>query len=286
MQNARFGNDDKFLRIVVLDILQQASRTCNEIGDNDNRLFALGMSNNLCSGMLLLEFQYCLEVETAMHMAGSIPQHHIPAGLRVDVTAKILVGTEDYLLVGRQTIDNLLCVGGSHCNVGHRLYGCRGVDVRNNSMSRMFGNKLGELVGRTRIGKRATSIEVGNYNFLVGADDFCRLTHKVNAKEHNYFGIGLGCHLSQLEAVAYIVADVLQFGIYVEMPKNYGILFLFHAENLRFQVDIAVDWLVYKAKFLYIFLCCHLKIDLSVVLCFRMRCRRLQYRLPLRIFDL
>ena len=163
------------------------------VGDSQNGRLALQVCHHHGVRMLCLELQYCLYRELLVYVAASVPQQHRAARHTVDVVAKVVVGTEDYLLVLRERRHHLLGIARRYHNIGQSLDSRSSVDIAHHLVSGMFVLELLQIFGTTRVGKRASGCEIGAQHLLVGRKQLARFGHKVNSTHHNHLGIGLCC---------------------------------------------------------------------------------------------
>ena len=170
-------------------------------------------------------------------MAGTIPQQHAPSRNRIDIISQILIRTENNLLIFRKTLYDLFCIGRRYHHVGQCFYCRTGIYVRNNRMAGMLFDKTCKLIVGTTIRQRTTGIQVGNQHFLVGTQNLCRFTHKVNPAHHNNTCIRLGSPLRQSQTVADEIGYLLNFVGLVVVPQYHRILFFLQSGYFRFQID-------------------------------------------------
>ena len=102
MQDTRFGDDDKRVGIALRRIVEQRGRTADIVGDQQHGLFAFRMCQHFGFGVLFFQFDNLLEGEFLMHMARTVPYHHIASGNALDVIAQVAVRRKDDLGVHRQ----------------------------------------------------------------------------------------------------------------------------------------------------------------------------------------
>ena len=205
------------------------------------------MRQHLGLRVLLLELQYFFHGEALVHVAGTVPEHHLPARYLIDILAQVAVGAEDDFLVLGQALHDLACVGGGDHHVGDGLDGGRGVDVGDDGVAGAGFAEVGKLVGRATLGQRARGVEVGDEHFLLGAEHFVGLAHEVYAAHDDDVRVGL-CRLAcQGQAVAYEVGHFLQRLVGVVVGQDDGVLFLRQAAYFCFQVNACGHGFVHVA---------------------------------------
>ena len=96
------------------------------------------MNQNLCLGMLSLDGQYLFERELSVNMTASVPEQHVATSHSIDISSKVLVGTENKFLVCRERVNDKFCVAGSHYHIRQSLHVSRSVDVAHNLISRVL----------------------------------------------------------------------------------------------------------------------------------------------------
>ena len=79
------------------------------------------------------------------------------------------------------------------------------------------------------MGHRAVCRCVGHEDTLLGIEDLCALSHKLDARKDNGAAVELGRDLAQVKRVAYIIRYVLYLGGYVVMRENHRVLFFFES---------------------------------------------------------
>ena len=186
--------------------------------------------------MLLLQLQYLLQRELFVHVAGTVPQHHVAAGDAVDVASQVLVRTEDDLLVLGKTLHYLPCVAAGNHHIGQSLGGGSGVDIAYHGVAGMLLDKLAEAIHGAAFCQRALRIEVGHQHHFVGTENLVGLSHEVNTAHHDDVCISLGSLLCQSQAVTHKVGYILYVALGVVMRHDDCVLLLAHAANLSFQV--------------------------------------------------
>ena len=192
VEDAALGHNEEGVALAADGIVQQARGGAHHIGQLDDGAATLGMYEHLCLGILLLEGHEFLHGEAFVHVAGSIPQEHLATRDGIQVGTEVAVGPKDERLVLRKTFHYLARVAGRDNHVGDSLDGGRSIDVTNHLVVGMRMYKFSESIGGTTFGQGAGSTQVGNEHFLLRAEYFVGLAHKVHAT-HNYdVGIGLG----------------------------------------------------------------------------------------------
>ena len=241
-----------------LGIIEHSGCRAFHIGYGKHRRLALEVSHDKRSRVLLLQLDDGLYRELLVYVASAVPQQHVSARDAVDIVAKIVVGTEDNLLVLGEGSHHLLGVARCNDTIGKRLDGCSGVDVAHHLVAGMLVLKLLEVLGAARVGKRAASGEVGTQHGLVGRQELTGFSHEVNAAHHHNLGVGLGSLASQCERVAHKVGNVLDVAHGVVVCENYSVLLLAEVTYLLLQIQgcvyLFVDISFLNPLFLHIYI--------------------------------
>ncbi len=197
-------------------------------------------------GVLALQLHEFLQRELLVHMAGAIPQQHLPSGHRIYIISEIPVRSEYYFLVGGKRLHYFAGVRRCHHHIGERFHRRRCVDVAYHRVPRMSLDESLELIGRTRVGQRASGIDVGHQHRLVGAENLRRLPHEVNAAEH-YHPVGKRAgNLRQGQGVADKIGHILDFPFLVIMGQDHGVAFLFQTEHLGAQRVFNIHFFIFS----------------------------------------
>src|SRR6478609_1409571 len=74
VNDARLGDDDEGLSVVVLDVFEESGGGADEVGAFEQRLFALGVGDDFCAGVLLLDGEQLTEAEGLVNDAAPLPE--------------------------------------------------------------------------------------------------------------------------------------------------------------------------------------------------------------------
>ena len=84
-------------------------------------------------------------------MTTAVPQQHITPCNGIDITAKIIVGTEDNLCILWETVNNTLSITTCHHHISQSLDGSCGIDIAHNLETRMLILELLQIFGTTGV---------------------------------------------------------------------------------------------------------------------------------------
>ncbi len=237
MKDSALGSHNELGGVSLASPVKKHSCRPHLVGDDSHMSRTLGMNEYLGSGMLSLEFKNLFKGELLVHMACTIPQHHVTTGLRIDIISQIAVGTKNYFLILRQRIDHLHGIAGSDDNIGESLDGSRSVDVRDHSVTRMILYEFFKFGSRATVGKRASGIEVRHQHLLLRTKNLDSLAHEMHSAHHDYGIVETFCDPGKSEGVAYKISHLLDFTHRVVMGEDDSVLLFFESENLFFQVN-------------------------------------------------
>ena len=177
-------------------------------------------------------------------MAAAVPEQHVATRHAVDIVAQIVVGTEDELLVLRQTVHHLLRVARSDHHVCERLHGSRSVHVAHHLVARVLRLELLQVLSLARVRKRAAGCEVGAEHLLLRRKQLACLSHEVHAAHHDDLSVGLCSLARQCQRVADEIGHLLHFAHRIVVSQHHCVLLLTQATYLLLQVNGSINRLV------------------------------------------
>ncbi len=246
VEHSVLGGDDEAAVRVLFDVLQhpRGGEHVDALGidvaggDVLHRLggaAALGVDQELGLGVLGPGLGDVAGADAGVDVALAVPDVEagaplgivVQAGLALDEGAQPHVRPEEDLrlrpVLGPDVLDHLDRVGGGAAVVGLGLHLGRGVDVHDHQRPGVLGLPGAQLVGVDRVGKRATGVEVGDQDGLLGREDRGRLGHEVDAAEGDRVGLGRGRLAREAERVAHVVGDVLDLGQLVVVGEDHRV---------------------------------------------------------------
>jgi hypothetical protein len=200
---------------------------------------AFGMGQHWNPRMLRLQFEELGLRKGLVHDTDTRPEQHVATHLAVEVSAQMLVRSEDDFLVLRELVQDRFGRRAGDDYVAQRLNRRRAVYVRKCDMVRMGFPERPELFGRARIFEAAPCVHVGQDDNLLGRQDFGRFGHEADAAESDDIGAGRGRLAAEVEAVADKVGNVLDFGLLVIMGEDHGVALGAQAVDLGAKVEAA-----------------------------------------------
>jgi hypothetical protein len=148
------------------------------------------------------------------------------------VLAEEHVGQEEHFGTRRQRLDDLDRIGGRAADIGLRLDGGRGVDVRHHKAAGVLLAPGTHVFGRHGVGQRAPGPQVGQQDGALGGEQLGRLGHEMDAAEHDHVGVAAGREAGQGEGVADVVGHVLDPRQLVIVGQQHGVALLSQEAHL------------------------------------------------------
>lgn len=163
-----------------------------------------------------------------MHRAVPREEDELSPGAGSHVLGKVLVGNkEDFFILRKAPFYDLGCICRGAHKVAFGFHRSVGIHVAENPCSRVFCLEISEVLKGEHIGHGASCFRVGNKDFFLRGEDFCRLSHEVHPAENDDAAGGVFRRNAQAQRIPYKIGHFLHFRKSVVMGKDNGMLLLF-----------------------------------------------------------
>ena len=182
VHHAVVGGDYEFLRIHVVRGLQDGRGGAHRMRQRHHVGGRFGVHQHLGAGVFLHQRLQLKRLELVVHDARAVPEHHVGAGLALDVAAQVAVGCpQDLVALVFQRAHDVQRAAGRDQPVRPGLHRSAGVGIHHHGAVGVRVAERVEFLNRAAQVQRAVGVQVGHEHALLRAQDFCRFAHELHA---------------------------------------------------------------------------------------------------------
>ena len=240
MQDADLGSDDEFRRRVFAAETQDARRARDRVGHVRDLRPAFGVRDDQRAGVLRARRLDVLGQDAFVRRTKAVPQNQFAPQFFRHVSAEVAIGNENDFLVRGVFRHHLDGVGRRAADVAHRLDRRRRVDVGDHLRAGVLLFERRQLARGDHVGHWAAGVGVGHEDLFVGREDRGGFGHEMHAAKDDDLSVGRGGLAREAEAVADVIADVLDLAALVVVHQDDGVALT--AEFIDALEDFVVHW--------------------------------------------